>query len=106
MGFNFMLRGGEFLWRDGRGWDEPKVIRGIDMELRLDMEGRKEEDQAWLTWRQAKADQLGKGVIGARTFGFTRASAPVIVSMDAHCEVGTNWLAPLLSVLATNRWVQ
>ncbi|XP_033626031.1 N-acetylgalactosaminyltransferase 7-like [Asterias rubens] len=44
-----------------------------------------------------------EGVIGARMYGFTRASAPVIVSMDAHCEVGTNWLAPLLSVLATNR---
>ncbi|XP_022083063.1 N-acetylgalactosaminyltransferase 7-like [Acanthaster planci] len=44
-----------------------------------------------------------EGVIGARTFGFTQASAPVIVSMDAHCEVGTNWLAPLLSVLASNR---
>ena len=75
LGFTFMLRGGEFLWRDGRGWDEPKVLRGRDVEIRKG--ATKEQDQVWLTWREAKADQLGRGHVGSRDRASGHSLCPV-----------------------------
>ena len=37
----FMLPGGEFLSRDAQGFDQAKVIRGVDLELRDGPEGRR-----------------------------------------------------------------
>ena len=34
VGMTMMLRGGEFLIRDGSGYDEEKVLRGADVEVR------------------------------------------------------------------------
>ena len=33
-GCGYMLRAGEFLYRDGRGWDFAKVARGGDIEVK------------------------------------------------------------------------
>ncbi|KAM5279577.1 polypeptide N-acetylgalactosaminyltransferase 15 [Ctenodactylus gundi] len=43
------------------------------------------------------------GAIGARMLGATRATADVLVFMDAHCECQPGWLEPLLSRIADDR---
>ncbi|XP_072031064.1 N-acetylgalactosaminyltransferase 7-like [Amphiura filiformis] len=42
------------------------------------------------------------GVMASRMEGTHHASGQVLVFMDAHCEVGINWLPPLLTVVARN----
>ena len=53
VGHAYMCRSGEFLFRDGRGWDKEKVLRGNDVEV------KEEEGQTVGTvfWRSSKADQ-------------------------------------------------
>ncbi|CAI4223359.1 unnamed protein product [Auanema sp. JU1783] len=45
------------------------------------------------------------GLINARTFGAKHSTGDVLIFLDAHCEVNTNWLAPLLSPIKNNRRV-
>lgn len=42
------------------------------------------------------------GLMKARTLGAVNAKGPVLVIMDAHMEVSTGWLPPLLDPIATN----
>ncbi|XP_002740445.1 N-acetylgalactosaminyltransferase 7-like [Saccoglossus kowalevskii] len=44
-----------------------------------------------------------EGLIRTRTVGAIHSTADVLVWLDAHCEVGINWLPPLLSPIAQNR---
>ncbi|EYC21686.1 hypothetical protein Y032_0019g3959 [Ancylostoma ceylanicum] len=46
-----------------------------------------------------------EGLIRARTIGAKHATADVIIFLDAHCEVNTNWLPPLLAPIKHNRRV-
>merc|ERR1711892_737781 len=43
------------------------------------------------------------GLIKARVMGARRATGTVLVFFDAHVEVTTGWLEPLLDVIAVNR---
>lgn len=42
-----------------------------------------------------------KGLIVARMEGVRRAKGEVVMLMDAHVEVGVNWLPPLLGTIAS-----
>jgi hypothetical protein len=68
LGFAFLARGGEFLWRDGVGWDDEKVLRERDLEVRYGCQGEGDEiqDQVWWSWRVQKADQVGEGTTCAQ----------------------------------------
>ena len=57
-GFGYMLRAGEFLYRDGRGWDFAKVARGGDVEVK----GSDGKRTCTYHWRSSKADQLASGI--------------------------------------------
>lgn len=46
-----------------------------------------------------------EGLINARSLGAGYATGDVIVFLDAHCEVGLNWLPPLVSRIAFNRTI-
>ena len=46
-----------------------------------------------------------KGLIVTRMEGARRATGEVIVFLDSHMEVTTNWLPPLLDPIKTNRRV-
>ncbi|KAK6049882.1 glycosyltransferase, group 2 family protein [Cooperia oncophora] len=46
-----------------------------------------------------------EGLIRARTIGAKHATADVVIFLDAHCEVNTNWLPPLLAPIKNNRRV-
>ncbi|XP_078000822.1 N-acetylgalactosaminyltransferase 7-like [Glandiceps talaboti] len=43
------------------------------------------------------------GLISARVIGAKEASGRILVWLDAHCEVGYNWLPPLITPIAQNR---
>ena len=47
-----------------------------------------------------------EGLIRARVIGAENMSGDVIVILDAHCECVTNWLPPLLTRIAINRYIQ
>lgn len=46
-----------------------------------------------------------QGLIRTRSRGAREAKGEVIVFLDAHCEVNTNWLPPLLAPIAMNRYL-
>lgn len=46
-----------------------------------------------------------EGLIRTRSRGAREAKGEVIVFLDAHCEVNTNWLPPLLAPIAKDRFV-
>jgi len=52
-------------------------------------------------YRAAKRE----GLINARSMGARFSTGDVIVFLDAHCEVGPNWLPPLVSRIAFNRTI-
>ena len=43
--------------------------------------------------------------MNARSLGAKYSTGEVIVFLDAHCEVGLNWLPPLISRIAFNRTI-
>ncbi|XP_047119103.1 N-acetylgalactosaminyltransferase 7 isoform X1 [Schistocerca piceifrons] len=46
-----------------------------------------------------------EGLIRTRSFGAQEARGEVILFLDAHCEVNTNWLPPLLAPIYRDRTV-
>jgi len=46
-----------------------------------------------------------EGLINARSMGAKYSTGDVVVFLDAHCEVGLNWLPPLVSRIAFNRTI-
>ncbi|XP_070578357.1 N-acetylgalactosaminyltransferase 7-like isoform X2 [Ptychodera flava] len=44
-----------------------------------------------------------EGLISARVIGAKNASGKILIWLDAHCEVGYNWLPPLLMPIAENK---
>ena len=45
-----------------------------------------------------------EGLIRSRNNGALAATGDVVVFLDAHCEVGYNWLPPLLAPIHEDRW--
>lgn len=45
-----------------------------------------------------------EGLIRTRSRGAKEAHGEVIVFLDAHCEVNTNWLVPLLAPIYRDRY--
>ena len=45
-----------------------------------------------------------EGLIRSRNNGALAATGDVVVFLDAHCEVGWNWLPPLLAPIHEDRW--
>lgn len=50
-------------------------------------------------------NQKREGLIRTRSLGAEAAHGEVILFLDAHCEVGTDWLPPLLAPIYLNRTV-
>lgn len=48
-------------------------------------------------------NQEREGLIRTRTRGAEEARGKVVLFLDAHCEVGLNWLPPLLYTIYLNR---
>ncbi|KAF1752696.1 hypothetical protein GCK72_019251 [Caenorhabditis remanei] len=46
-----------------------------------------------------------EGLINARSIGAKHSTGEVVLFLDAHCEVNTNWLPPLLAPIKQNRKV-
>ena len=46
-----------------------------------------------------------EGLVRARVIGAENAIGEVIVILDAHCECVVNWLPPLLTRIAVNRYI-
>lgn len=45
-----------------------------------------------------------EGLIRTRIIGARHSTGDVLLWLDAHCEVGVNWLPPLLTPIAVNRY--
>ena len=46
-----------------------------------------------------------EGLIRTRTRGAEEARGEVVLFLDAHCEVGLNWLPPLLYPIYLDRYI-
>lgn len=44
-----------------------------------------------------------EGLIRSRSYGAEQSHGDVVLFLDAHCEVGVNWLPPLLAPIRANR---
>ncbi|XP_071962701.1 N-acetylgalactosaminyltransferase 7-like isoform X2 [Antedon mediterranea] len=44
-----------------------------------------------------------RGIIASRVLGAQMATGQTIIFLDSHCEVGLNWLPPLMTIIKTNR---
>uniref|UniRef100_V5H3Z4 Polypeptide N-acetylgalactosaminyltransferase n=2 Tax=Ixodes ricinus TaxID=34613 RepID=V5H3Z4_IXORI len=45
-----------------------------------------------------------QGLIRSRSYGAEQSVGDVVLFLDAHCEVGINWLPPLLAPIRANRY--
>lgn len=45
-----------------------------------------------------------EGLIRTRSKGALNARGEIILFLDAHCEVGYNWLPPLIAPIARDRY--
>ncbi|CAN8000536.1 unnamed protein product [Ixodes hexagonus] len=45
-----------------------------------------------------------EGLIRSRSYGAEQSVGDVVLFLDAHCEVGINWLPPLLAPIRANRY--
>jgi polypeptide N-acetylgalactosaminyltransferase len=47
-----------------------------------------------------------EGLVRARVIGAEHSTGDVIIVLDAHCECVINWLPPLLTRIAMNRYTR
>ena len=100
LGFKFLLRGSEFLFRDSEGWDLTKVLRGVDLEFRakgvrqpVPLRDPAAIDEVVLYQRAAKGDQFNQGTVRNH---FRSHDGDVLCVVQALVSLAT---------LAPDRWL-
>lgn len=74
-----------------------------------DKENLKDELEAYIAQNFPKGlvrllrNQQREGLIRSRSYGAEQSRGDVVLFLDAHCEVGLNWLPPLLAPIRANR---